>query len=122
MLTVGGTMAGPPLNVGRPDTVMSCACLAVLGSGLADGVAPAPVVPIVAKPPGPAAALLGLACAPGLVLAAAAGVPFAPSAEDSRQPGIEPVTAAAVIAPAVTALSATDASRRGRGTLTLQMS
>jgi hypothetical protein len=48
-LTVGGTMAGPPLKLGNPETMMSCAWrLPVLGSGLAEGVAPAPVVPMVA--------------------------------------------------------------------------
>jgi hypothetical protein len=124
MFTVGGTMAGPPLYVGRPETVMSCPCrLAVLGSGLADGLAllaPAPVVPMVAKLPAVADALLGVVCVLGV--APAELVRSVPFDADSRQPGMAPVKATAAMAAAVTVLSATDASRRGLGTLTLQMS
>jgi hypothetical protein len=118
MLTVGGTMAGPPLKVGRPDTVMSCAFRPALGSGLAEGrawPAPAPVVPIVANPPGLAEAALVVVCGLGVELEPAGE----PAAADSRHPGMVPVSAAAATAPAVTVLSATDASSRGRGTLTL---
>jgi hypothetical protein len=119
MFTVGGTIAGPPLYVGNPDTVMSCACRWVLGGGLAAGVAPAPVVPIVAKLPAPAEPLADRVPVLGVALAAAADLP---SAAESRQPVRVPVQAAAVMAAAVTVLSATDARRWGRGMLTLEMS
>jgi len=68
-------------------------------------------------------ALLGVVCALGV--APANDVPpllSVPFAADSRQPGMAPVNATAAMAADVMVLSATDAKRRGLGTLTLEMS
>jgi hypothetical protein len=72
-------------------------------------------VPIVAKPPGLAVAALVVVCGRGVAALELVGAPAA----DSCQPGIAPVSAAVATAPAVRVLSATEASSRGRGTLTL---
>jgi hypothetical protein len=75
---------------------------------------------MVAKLPAAADALVAVVFVLGVALAEAD--PSLAFEADSRQPGMAPVKATAATAAAVTVLSATDASRRGLGTLTLQMS